>query len=228
MVKTGALIAIDGVDSSGKETQTRMLCERLEADGIKVKRVSFPDYSSNSSALVKMYLAGEFGSSAQDVNAYAASAFFAVDRYASYKKTWGAELQAGTVIIADRYVSSNMIHQAGKLSDSGARAEFLSWLDDFEFEKLGLPRPDATIFLDMPVEYARSLMAKRANKITGEEAKDIHERDEAYLTQSYNNAVDVAKAMGWNRISCTAEGSVRTVEDINNEIYALVSGILHP
>lgn len=220
-----ALIVIEGVDCSGKETQTLNLYNALLSENRKVKRISFPDYESDSSALVKMYLRGDFGKSAYDVNPYTASAFFAVDRFASYKTKWGEDLKDG-IVIADRYVTSNMVHQASKMKSSDEKTEFIKWLCDFEYEKLNLPKPDMVIFLDMPPEISAKLNLQRKNKITGELVKDIHESDLNYLKESYDNAHFVAKNQNWHRIDCAPGGNLRTIEDISAEILAAVKEIL--
>lgn len=222
----GKLIVIDGVDASGKETQTKLLFERLTAEGKNIKTVSFPAYDNPSSTLVRMYLNGDFGKNPDDVNAYAASSFFAADRYATYKTDWGKLYEDGTIILSDRYVSSNMIHQAGKIDTDTEKNEFMAWLDDLEYNRYGLPRPDVTIFLDMPVEWGQKLMRERANKIDGSNSKDIHENNIEYLTKSYNTAVAAADKYGWKRVSCVNEDGIRSVEDINNEIFDIVSEIL--
>ncbi|MGM9551137.1 MAG: dTMP kinase [Clostridia bacterium] len=219
------LIVIEGVDCSGKETQTLNLYNSLLEEGRQVKRISFPDYDSESSALVKMYLRGDFGKSAYDVNPYTASAFFAVDRFASYKTKWGEYLKDG-VVIADRYVTSNMVHQASKMKSDDEKIEYIKWLYDFEYEKMGLPKPDAVIFLDMPPEISARLNMERKNKITGEDVKDIHESDLNYLKESYDNAHFVAKNQSWHRIDCAPSGNLRTIEDISAEILKVVKEIL--
>lgn len=216
------LIAIDGVDASGKQTQTQLLKKRLEDDGYNLKTVSFPAYDNPSSTLVKMYLNGSFGDKPTDVNAYATSTFFAVDRYATYKTDWGKDYNDGTIILADRYVSSNLIHQASKITVPDEKDKFLTWLDDLEHRVFGLPRPDITIFLDMPPKYGIELMSDRLNKSNGESKKDIHESDTEYLVQSYENAIYVSKRFGWTHISCVSDGKIRSVEDINDEIYAII------
>lgn len=215
------LIVIEGVDCSGKETQTENLYNNLKNEGRKVMRISFPDYESESSSLVKMYLRGDFGKSAYDVNPYTASAFFAVDRFASYKTKWGNELEDG-VVVADRYVTSNMVHQASKMKTDAEKEEYINWLYDFEYEKLGLPKPDMVIFLDMPPEISAKLNAERKNKITGEAVKDIHESDLSYLKASYDNAHFVAAHQNWHRINCAPNGNLRTIEDISKEILLAV------
>ncbi len=221
----GILIAIDGVDASGKQTQTELLLKRLR-NSREARLVSFPAYESDSSALVKMYLNGNFGKDPKDVSAYAASVFFAADRYATYKSDWGKAYNGGEVIIADRYVSSNMIHQAGKLDTEAEKLDFLNWLFDLEFVKLELPKPDITIFLDMPPEWGARLMRERANKITGKEQKDIHESNGEYLQKSYDNALFVAERYGWEIISCVDNGRLRTIEEIHEDIYDRISGII--
>ncbi|MCX7771916.1 MAG: deoxynucleoside kinase, partial [Clostridia bacterium] len=198
----GKLISIEGVDSSGKETHTLKLFERLVNDGRNVRKVEFPNYQSESSALVKMYLNGAFGSSPEDVNAYASSTFYAIDRFASYKTTWMDFYQSGGIIISDRYTASNMIHQASKVKEPQEKSRFLDWLWDLEFNKLGIPVPDCVIFLDMPPEFGQKLMKERKNKITGTSEKDIHEKSLDHLTESYENACSIAETYHWNRVRC--------------------------
>ena len=222
----GKLIVIDGVDSSGKQTQVEILYNKLKAEGLKVKRISFPNYESNSSALVKMYLAGDLGTNPDELDPYAISTFYAADRYISYITDWKKDLDDGYIIIADRYVSSNMIHQAAKIKDINAKKIFLDWLDSFEYGVYKLPRPDIVIFLNMPVEQAVKLMADRKNKITGDEKKDIHERDVAYLQESYNNAMFIANEYSWNIVNCVNNSAIRKIEDIASEIYSDVKNLL--
>lgn len=226
MSKDFKLIVIEGVDSSGKATQSALLKERLAGEGKKVVSVEFPNYQSDSSSVVKMYLGGEFGTDPNAVSPYAASMFFAVDRVASVKVTWKELFSNGNIVIADRYTTSNMVHQASKIKDEAAKGEFLDWLYDLEYEKLSLPKPDAVIFLDMPVENARQLMAARANKIDNSDVKDIHERNADYLQQSYDNAVFVAEKYDWTRVRCAIDGKVRTIEDISDEIYENIKSII--
>ena len=170
----GKLFVIDGTDGSGKQTQSNLLKERLKKDGIDFKSVSFPNYDSPTSTLVKMYLEGDFGTNAQEVSPYIASTFFAADRYATFKTTYEKYYNDGGIIIADRYTTSNMIHQAGKIKDDKEREKFLDWLWNFEFNLYGLPVPTEVIFLNMPLEYSKKLMENRENKITHEDKKDIH------------------------------------------------------
>ncbi len=220
------IIVIEGVDSSGKATQSKILSDRLKKDGKSVISVEFPNYKSDSSSVVKMYLGGDFGTDPESVSPYAASTFFAVDRFASVKAEWKDYFSGGNIVIADRYTTSNMVHQASKIKDLEEKSKFLDWLYDFEYNILSLPKPDLVIFLDMPVENARQLMKNRANKINNSSVKDIHESNEDYLNKSYENACFVAEKYGWNRIKCAVDGKVRTIDDISDEIYNAVKSIL--
>ena len=222
-MRKGKLIILEAGDASGKETQTRFLYERLFSEGRDVTRVSFPDYASDSSALVKMYLRGDFGAQAADVDAYAASAFFAVDRYASFHTKWGDAYKRGGVVLSDRYTTSNLAHQAVKLAGEKARSEYFSWLEDFEYNRLGLPRPDLVVFLDMPPEASDRLLEARA-AATG--IADIHENDRTYLHRVHDAYADAAKKLGWARIVC-GEGAVpRNPKDIAADVYQAVISIL--
>ncbi len=223
MEKQGILIILEAGDASGKETQTRLLYERLLTEGRDVTRVSFPDYGSDSSALVRMYLRGDFGAQAADVDAYAASAFFAVDRYASFHTKWGEAYKRGGVVLSDRYVTSNLAHQAVKLADEKARQEYFAWLDDFEYVRLGLPRPDLVVFLDMPPEASDRLLAARA-KETG--APDIHEKDRTYLHRVHAAYAEAAERFGWARVSCGQGTAPRAPEDIAADVYQAVLPVL--
>ena len=214
----GKLIIIEAGDGSGKATQTKALYEHLVSDGRSVKKVSFPDYGSDSSALVRMYLAGKFGSRPEDVNAFAASTFYAVDRFASYRMNWQAEYDEGAWILADRYTTSNMVHQAVKLEDVEKRDAFLDWLWDFEFVKLGLPIPDMVIFLDMDPEVSDRLIADRAK---GKE-KDIHERDTSYLHKCHKVYLELAEKYRWRRVQCSENGAPRSIEAIHEDVYTAV------
>ena len=171
----GKLFVIDGTDGSGKQTQLEQLEKRLIKENIEYKKVSFPNYDSPSSALVKMYLSGEFGKNAKDISPYIASTFYAADRYATFKMGYKEYYDNGGIILADRYTTSNMVHQAGKIKDETQRKKFLDWLCDFEFNLYGLPVPSEVFFLNMPVEKSLELIKKRENKFTHESKKDIHE-----------------------------------------------------
>lgn len=222
----GKLIVIEGVDSSGKETQTKKLYERLKYEGNNVIKVEYPNYNSKSSTLVKMYLNGEFGNKPEDVNSFAASTFYAVDRYASFVKEWKEFYENGGVIIADRYTTSNMLHQAYKIDNINEREKFIDWIWDLEFKKMGLPIPDEVIFLNMPPEVSRKLMKNRLNKITGETKKDIHESDDEHINKAYNDACWVANKYNWNEVKCSENNEPRKIDDIHEEIFNIVNNKL--
>ncbi len=218
----GKLIVIEGTDSSGKETQTKKLYEKLFEKGVNVKKITFPNYESPACAPVKMYLAGEFGTTALSINPYPASTMYAIDRYASYKKEWERFYLENGVVITDRYTQSNMIHQASKIIDKKEKEEYMKWLVDLEFNKMEIPKPDMVIFINMPFEFAQELMKNRENKITGEMKKDIHEKDVEYMKKSYLNACEIAKTEGWIEISCVKNGKLRTIEEISEDIFNVV------
>ncbi len=224
--RKGRLIVIEGVDGSGKETQTKALYERLKADGEDIIKISYPRYDKESSALVKMYLRGDFGSDPEAISPYIASTFYAVDRYASYKEDYEEFYKEGGMVLVDRYTTSNMVHQASKIMDAQERERFLEWLWNYEFQLYGLPVPDLVFFLDIPMEINQGLREGRLNKSTGEEEQDIHELDGEYLKKSYENALTLVDRYGWQRISCLREGRLRTIEDIHGEIYKKVRKFL--
>ena len=219
----GRLIVFEGTDGSGKATQSRLLFERLEREGVDCRKLNFPRYGEKSAALVELYLGGAFGSHPDDVNAYAASTFYAVDRYASYKQDWGAFYEAGGLVIADRYTTSNAVHQASKLPPE-ERTVFLNWLFELEYGKLGLPKPDLVLYLDMPTEITEKMMRRRETA-TGTHA-DIHEQDETYLKNCRAAAREIVKDCGWTVIHCAKGDAPRTVEDIHNEVYKTVKSLL--
>ena len=195
----GKLIVLEGLDGSGKATQAKLLAAHLKEQGFSVREITFPNYASDSSALVRMYLAGQFGARPDDVNAYAASSFYAVDRYASFKKFWEADYDSDTLIVAARYTTSNAIHQMAKLPQTEWDA-YLDWLEDYEYGRLALPRPDSVLFLDMPPAVSQQLLSHRYQ---GDESKkDIHERDAAYLRDCRRCARYAAKKGGWRWIPC--------------------------
>lgn len=222
----GKLIIIEsGSDASGKATQSEELLKKLTADGYNVRKVEYPNYKSESSTLVKMYLRGDFGKHADDVDAYIASTFFTADRYASFKTEWEEFYRSGGIVIADRYTTSNMVHQASKM-EIEERDKYLDWLDDYEYNLFKIPRPDEVIFLNVPVDYSIKLMENRKNKFTGEEEKDIHESDKNYLRKTYNNSLYIADKYNWKRVECVENEQLRTIEDISSEIYEIVKNIL--
>ena len=222
----GKLIVIEGTDSSGKETQTKKLFEKLEEKDLKVKKISFPNYDSPACEPVKMYLAGAFGEDAMKVNPYPVSTMYAIDRYASFKTDWEKFYNEDGIIVTDRYVTSNMVHQASKIRDLDEKKKYLNWLEDLEYEKMGIPRPDLVIFLNMPTDMAIRLMAERKNKITGEEKKDIHERDKEYLKESHANACKIANIYNWKEIKCNDGERIKTIEEIGEEVFSLVEEVV--
>lgn len=215
----GKLIVIEGLDGSGKGTQTALLTKALTKMNIKVKQVSFPDYNNPSSSLVKMYLNGELGNKPNDVNAYAASSFYAVDRYASYKQFWQEDYERGTIILADRYATSNAIYQLAKLKDN-EHNEFLDWLEFYEYNQLGLPEPDVVIYLDMPIEISQQLLNQRYNGDTTK--KDLHESNFEFLKQCRKSALYTSARQGWRLVGCSKDNQPRSIDDIHNEILQLV------
>lgn len=219
----GKLIVIEGTDGSGKSTQFGLLTQRLERENRAFQKLVFPQYSEPSSALIRMYLGGEFGTSPSDVNAYAASAFYSVDRYASYKKVWQEWYQDGGLVVSDRYTTSNAVHQTSKEPPQRQQA-FLQWLYDFEYDKLGLPRPDLVIYLDVPTDFTEKLMRRR-EQATHTHA-DIHEQDSTYLAACRRAGKAAAEYYGWTVIQCVKDGKMRTIKDIHEEIYRHVAACL--
>lgn len=217
-----ALIVIEGLDGSGKGTQSAKLAEYAKTRANTVQ-ITFPDYDSPSSALVKMYLSGEFGKEAGAVNAFAASSFYAVDRFASYQTKWKAQYLAGDTIIADRYVTANLVYQLSKLPESEWDA-FIGWIEDFEYGKLGLPRPDRVLYLDVPPEVSQLLLQKRYEGDLSK--KDIHEKDLAFLLHCRECALYAAKKLNWTVLSCAKDNELRTIEDIHQEILTELEDLL--
>ena len=215
----GKLIVIEGLDGSGKGTQAAELAKNLAAGGAPVRKVSFPDYASDSSALVKMYLSGQFGKDPQDVNAYAASTFYAVDRFASFKRDWGGFYEDGGIVVADRYTTSNAVHQCSKLPQEQWDA-FLAWLFDFEYHLLGIPSPDLVVYLSVDPAVSQRLMTGRYH---GDESKkDIHEGNLDYLRRSRQAAEYCSAHLGWKEVDCCRDGQMRSVDDIQAEILNLL------
>ena len=220
---SGKLIVFEGTDGSGKATQSCLLCEHLDREGIAYKKIDFPRYGKPSAAMVQEYLDGNLGKNPSDVNAYAASMFYAMDRYASYQQDWGGFYEAGGLIIADRYTTSNAVHQASKLPES-QRGAYLKWLFDTEYGLFGLPKPDLVIYLDMPTEITERMMRQR-ERATGTHA-DIHEQDEAYLKQCRANAKAVVQECGWSVIHCAADGEPRSIGEIHQQVLKTVKEVL--
>ena len=219
----GKLIVLEGLDGSGKATQAKLLAQELMQKGCPVREITFPNYESDSSALVKMYLAGQFGDKPDDVNAYAASSFYAVDRYASYKTDWGCFYEEGGVVIADRYTTSNAVHQCSKLPPEQWKA-FLHWLFDYEFKLLGLPAPDKVIYLQVDPAVSQRLMTARYH---GDESrKDVHEKDTEYLARSRRAAEYCAAHLGWETVHCTVGDTMRSIGEIQEEVRDLALSVL--
>ena len=218
----GRFIVIEGLDGSGKATQTEILRKYFAQKGTAVRKLSFPDYDSESSALVKMYLGGEFGDNPDDVNAYAAAAFYTVDRIASYLKFWKKDYENGTVILADRYAASNIIYQMSKLPES----EWDSYIDfqqDFEYSKIKVPAPDIVIYLDVEPEVSQKLLSSR---YSGDESrKDLHEKNISFLLNCRRSALYAAERLGWVKISCTKNAQMRTVDEISYDILNVINNI---
>ena len=219
----GKLIVIEGTDGSGKSTQFRLLTERIASEGYDFQKLVFPQYKEESSALIRMYLGGEFGARPTDVNAYAASAFYAVDRYASYKKVWGQWYEQGGLVLSDRYTTSNAVHQASK-EPPDRQGDFLKWLYEFEYDKLGLPRPDLVIYLDVPTDFTERMM--RSREAATNTSADIHEQDLQYLCTCRQTGRAAAAFYGWTVIDCVRDGTMRSIADIHEEIYRHVRTLL--
>ena len=220
----GKLIVMEGIDGCGKSTQYARLCERLDGDGVEFRRIVFPRYSEESSAMIRAYLGGQFGDRPGDVNAYAASTFFSIDRFASFRTDWGAYYKQGGLILSDRYTTSNACHQGSKVPEA-ERQRYLDWLYDFEFRLMELPKPDLVLYLDIDVETARRQMERRQSDThTG---ADIHEKDLQYLAECLNAGHYAAAHYGWTRIRCVENGAMRSVEDIHEEIYSAVRSALN-
>lgn len=221
---SGKIIVFEGTDGSGKSTQFKLLCDRVNQEGLSFRQLVFPRYEQPSSALIRMYLGGDFGKKPGDVNPYAASAFYAVDRYASLKQDWGDYYDQGGLILTDRYTTSNAVHQGAKCSPQ-ERPDFLRWLDDFEHDKLGLPRADLVIYLDMPTQ--RSVQLLRSREEATHTKADIHELDTAYLALCRDSALQAAQVLGWQAIPCVDEkGALRSIDDIHQQIWSLVRPLL--
>ncbi|MBR3641114.1 MAG: thymidylate kinase [Oscillibacter sp.] len=219
----GKLIVFEGTDGSGKATQSRLLCARLEREGVPFRKIDFPRYGKPSAAMVEAYLRGDFGKNVSDVNAYAASLFFALDRYDSFREDWGGFYRSGGLVVADRYTTSNAVHQASKLP-GGERETYLDWLFDTEYRLLELPRPDLVLYLDMPTDVTRAMRRRRESE-NGTQA-DIHEQDEAYLLRCRESAAEIAKRCGWHVIPCAENGVPKTREEIHEAVFAAVRPLL--
>ena len=222
MSNKAKLVVLEGLDGSGKSTQFEMLYEYLLTNGVKLKAISFPDYNDPSSTLVKMYLNGEISDDPKEINAYAASSFYAVDRYVSFKKYWEDDYKNGSFILAARYVTSNCIYQMTKLSDD-EWDEYIEWLEDYEYNRHGLPKPDKVIYLDMPIDISQKLLLKRYG---GDESKkDIHESDVAYLNSCRKAAIYSAKKLGWDIVECSDNGEPKAIDEIFKDLLRIINGL---
>lgn len=213
------IIVIEGTDGSGKQTQTQKLYDFFKSNNYNVKRQSFPNYESESSFLVKKYLNGDFG----DLNTLTAkqcSTFFAVDRLCTMLE-YKDFLINGGILLLDRYVSSNILHQASKIKDKSKRDEFVTWLEIFEYNDLNLPKPDLTFFLDLKPEISKKLREERGELKAGT-TKDIHEANAEYMAHCYNIGKDIAIQKDWKIIKCYKNENIKTIEDIHNEIVNIV------
>lgn len=222
-MEKGKLIVLEGIDGSGKSANYKRICQHLEADGIEYNHIVFPRYDNDSSALIRMYLGGQFGSNPADVNAYTASTFYAVDRFAAYRTDWGSVYNSGGFILSDRYTTSNAVHQGAKLPDAELE-DFFKWLYDLEYVKMGLPKPDLVIYLDVDIETSLARMKRRQAK-TNTHA-DIHEKDIRYLENCLRVADKAADYYGWTRIPFKTNGVERTLEEKHEEIYSIIKSVL--
>lgn len=219
----GKLIVFEGTDGSGKSTQFSLLMKRLQSMQVEFRTIEFPQYSEPSSSLIRMYLGGEFGARPSDVNAYAASTFYAVDRYASYRKVWREYYQSGGLILSDRYTTSNAVHQASKEPEE-KREAFFRWLYDLEYRHMELPVPDIVLYLDVPTDLSGEMLRKRER--ANHTHADIHEQDTEYLRLCRNTGLQAARFYGWTIIDCARNGQMRSIDDIHNEIFTYVHSCL--
>lgn len=222
-MEKGKLIVLEGIDGSGKSANYKRICQHLEEDGIEYNHIVFPRYDNDSSALIRMYLGGQFGSNPADVNAYTASTFYAVDRFAAYRTDWGSVYNSGGFILSDRYTTSNAVHQGAKLPDAELE-DFFKWLYDLEYVKMGLPKPDLVIYLDVDIKTSLARMKRRQAK-TNTHA-DIHEKDIRYLENCLRVADKAADYYGWTRIPFKTNGVERTLEEKHEEIYSIIKSVL--
>lgn len=216
----GKVVVIEGLDGSGKSTQFEIVDKLLSDKNIPHRAISFPDYDNPSSALVKMYLGGKFSKNATDVNAYAASSFYAVDRYASFKLYWEEAYKSGDLILASRYVTSNAIYQMVKCEKS-EWDNYIDWLFEYEYNKLGLPKPDSVIFLDMPISVSQKLLSNRYDG--DEDKKDIHEINVGFLNKCREAALYTAEKYNWNIIKCSDGKNPLPLEIITDEIMKIIN-----
>jgi len=221
----GKFIVIDGTDGSGKATQMNLLIDALTKEGTEIVTTDFPQYGESSAYFVEKYLRGEYGT-ADEVGAKRGSLFYALDRFDASKGMY-EHLDAGTCIVSNRYVSANMGHQAAKIDDTNERDAFLEWLDELEYEILGIPRPDETIFLYMPPEIGQQLVDQKGEReYTKGKKRDIHEADLDHLKKASEAYKYVADTYGWHTINCAPDGNLLTREEIHEKVLAVVKPLL--
>lgn len=219
------IIVIEGIDGSGKQTQSKLLTKYLESKNKSVTMQSFPNYESQSTGPVKLYLGGELSKTAEEITAYQSSVLFAVDRFCTMKILL-QKIPKDSIIVFDRYVSSNMLHQGGKIESREKLVEFLNWLDSFEYNTMDLPKPDMVFFLDMPPVKSMELAHQRSELKAGTK-EDIHEKDKNHLLHAYNAGKFIAEKYKWNIINClNSKGELRSAEEINGEIIEKVNQFL--
>ena len=219
----GKLIVFEGTDGSGKATQAKLLCETLADRGLSYREIDFPRHGNPFAEPANLYLHGALGSHPGDVNAYAASVLYAVDRFASYKEDWGRFYEEGGIVVANRYTTSNAVHQASKLP-ADERREFLDWLFDLEYHRMGLPEPDLVLYLDLPTEVSEQMLRRREQATAT--AADIHEQDGDYLRRCRESARQIARDLGWSVVDCAEGDHPRTVEDIRQEVLRRAEPLL--
>ena len=222
-MKKGTLVVIEGTDGSGKETQAKLLCRSLERLCLPVHFLSFPCYGTPACAPVEMYLGGKFGKKPEDVSPYAASVMYAIDRYASFKTRWAAAYEKGEIFVADRYTTSNAVHQAAKLPPED-RAAYLEWLYDIEYNKIGIPAPDLVIYLDLPPEASGKMLHDRSGKPGVQH--DIHETNAEFLRRSRENALGIVQSSGWKVVAAGNKNGPYTKETVHAKILKLSKPLL--
>ena len=220
-------LVIEGIDGAGKETQTSLLKEYLKSLGKNVITQSFPNYGTDGCKPVQMYLDGKLSKTANEVNAYQSSVLFAVDRFCTMTQLI-KNITKDSVVVFDRYVSSNMLHQGGKIHNDEDLEKYLKWLENFEFEVMKIPRPDKIFFLSVPPEISMELIKQRKG-LKSQTEKDIQESDENHLKNAYNTGMKISKMFGWEIIDCVdkEKNQMRTKEDISKEIQQKVNQILN-
>lgn len=213
-------IAFEGCDGTGKTTQAKLLAKRFSSEGRSVRRLKFPVYESLSSGPVRMYLDGQLGGAVGDIDPYAASTLYAVDRFCSFRSDWRADLGGDGIIVSDRYVTSNMIYMSARLKPA-ERGEYIRWLRDLEYNKMGLPEPDLVIYLDLPTKTSEKLVRLRSDD-TGETV-DLHERDRVYQKEVRLCGREIAREFGWVVINCAKKGMLLPMDELSDIIWAKVN-----